>query len=205
MIESTDSDCLIYEYRPLRVYVNLTNRCTNECAFCARTADEYRLGSFDLRLAREHPADDYVAALEQRMASNQRPVEVVFCGFGEPTLRIDTLLEIAHWVKGKGVSVRLNTNGQAELIHRTDIISRLVGLIDRANISLNAPDSESYVRVARPVAGRDAWPWVTGFLRRAVRHLPDAWASVVGQSLSAEEVSAAHQLAAFCGTRLLVR
>ncbi|MBN1423613.1 radical SAM protein [Candidatus Fermentibacteria bacterium] len=198
-------DCLIYEYRPLRLYVNLTSRCTNECTFCGRTAHHFRLGEFDLRLSREHPAAAYLAALQRRLAAGRDPIEVVFCGYGEPTLRIEELLEIARWATTQGLPVRLNTNGQAELIHHTDIISRLVGCIDRVNVSLNAPDAASYVRVSCPAAGDEAWPWVVEFLRRAVRHLPDAWASVVGAVLSPEEVSAARELAAHCGTRLLVR
>lgn len=203
MVEKVD--CLIYEYRPRRLYVNLTNRCTNACIFCARTAGEYRLGPFDLRLSQEHAASAYIAALSRRLREGQAPTEVVFCGYGEPTLRIDELVEIAAWVKARGLTVRLNTNGQAELIHRADIIPRLVGLIDRVNVSLNAPDAASYLRVSCPIAGEEAWRWVVGFLRRAVRHLPDAWASVVGASLTPEEVSASHTFAAFCGTRLLVR
>ncbi len=198
-------DVLIYEYRPLRLYVNLTNRCTNECVFCARTRGEFRLGPFDLSLSQEHPAEAYIRALEGRLRRGRPPFEVVFCGYGEPTLRIDELVEIARWVKGKGLSVRLNTNGQAELLHRGDVVSRLIGCVDRVNVSLNAPDEASYVRVSCPIAGGEAWRWVVGFLRRAVRHLPDAWASVVGRSLTAEEVSAAYHLTERLGTRLLVR
>ncbi|MCU0610316.1 MAG: TatD family nuclease-associated radical SAM protein [Candidatus Eisenbacteria bacterium] len=198
-------DCLVYEYRPNTLYVNLTNRCTNECLFCARSGGEYRLGCFDLRLAAEHPAADYLSALEPRFARASLPREVVFCGYGEPTLRIDALIEIAGWVRSRGVPVRLNTNGQAELIHRTDVVSMLAACVDRVNVSLNAPDGASYLRVSNPVAGEESWRWVVGFLRRAVRSLPEAWASVVGEALTAEEVSAARELAGFCGTRLLVR
>ena len=199
------SDCLTYEYRPRRLYVNLTNRCNNQCVFCARTRGEYRLGSFDLRLARDHPPEDYVAAVEQRCAAGPRPLELVFCGYGEPTLRLPELLEIARWAKDRALPVRLNTNGQAELIHGSDVVSRLAGLIDRVNVSLNAPDELSYVRTSCPQAGGEAWGWVVGFLRRSVRYLPEAWASVVGHALTAEEVSASYQLAAFCGSRLRVR
>ena len=199
------ADCLIYEYRPARLYVNLTNECTNTCIFCARSYQRYSLGRFDLRLLRQHQSHEYIAQLRQQVAQRDEVAEVVFCGFGEPTLRLDTLLEVGSWAKQMGLQVRLNTNGQAEMIHDRDVVSALSGVVDRVNVSLNAPDAEAYARVSNPRAGQEAWRWVVGFLRRCRIQMPESRASIVGTVLSPEEISATRQLCSSLGIKLVIR
>lgn len=197
-------DCLIYEYRPGRLYVNLTNDCTNACGFCARSFSSFKLGRFDLTLSQEHTVVEYFDAVS-RYVRQQDIHELVFCGYGEPTLRLDAVLRIASWGKKQGLSTRLNTNGHAELIHGRDIVSDLVGCIDRVNVSLNAPDEKSYTRVSNPEPGPYAWRWVVGFLRRCNRRIPRSWASVVGNVLSPEEISAVRELCSRLQVRLVIR
>jgi TatD DNase family protein len=198
------ADCLVYEYRPGRLYVNLSNDCTNSCVFCARSFSSFTLGPFDLTLSREHSTKEYVDAADRYVREHQIH-ELVFCGYGEPTLRLDTVLRLASWGKEQGLSTRLNTNGHGGLIHGRDISSDLVSCIDRVNVSLNAPDEQSYARVSNPEPGSYVWRCVVGFLRRCRGKIPRSWASVVGRSLSPEEISAARELCSRLQVKLMVR
>jgi len=198
-------DCLIYEYRPGSLYVNLTNACTNSCIFCSRTYSSYLLGGFDLFLSNEHGAEEYIDNLKRSISGHSLIREIVFCGYGEPTSRLGALLEIAAWSKERGFPVRLNTNGLAEMIHERDVVFELIGLIDGVNVSLNAPDPHSYAGISNPEGGEDVWRCVLGFLRRCLHYLPETWASVVGDTLSPEELSATRALCSNLGAILHVR
>jgi TatD family-associated radical SAM protein len=94
------------------LYVNLTNKCSNACDFCVRNTDT-GIGDYDLWLETEPTASQVI----QQIADPKQYNEIVFCGYGEPTIKLDELLEIAAWVKVNGGKVRINTNGQANLIH----------------------------------------------------------------------------------------
>ncbi len=98
--------------------------------------------------------------------------EIVFCGYGEPTIRLDLLKEVASFLKGRNAKVRLNTNGQANLIHKRNIVPELVGLIDTASISLNVGDSKKYDRLCRSEFGDDTFEKVLHFARECKTLLP---------------------------------
>ncbi len=97
-------------------------------------------------LDREPTAEELI----REIGDPRRYREIVFCGYGEPLLRLDVVKSVAAWVKQRGVSVRLNTNGQGNLIHQRNILPELNGLIDTVSVSLNAQDAETYERVSRP-------------------------------------------------------
>lgn len=156
------------------LYLNLTNACPNRCRFCVR---EYApgVGGYDLWLDREPTVEEIIAA-----AGDVSPYrEVVFCGYGEPTCRLETLLDVARALHGRGVPLRLNTNGLGNLIAGRDILPELAGCIDAVSVSLNAPNNEEYQRLCRPVFGERAFPAVLDFLRRAKEYIPRVVASVV--------------------------
>jgi TatD DNase family protein len=98
--------------------------------------------------------------------------EVVFCGYGEPTIRLDLLKSVARHLKGKNAKVRLNTNGQGNLIHKRNIVPELVSLVDTASISLNAEDGEKYERLCRPRFGENAFGQVIAFAKECKKLLP---------------------------------
>ena len=102
----------------------------------------------------------------------ERYREVVFCGYGEPTIRLDLLKEVAGYLKSKNVEVRLNTNGQGSLIHKRNILPELVGLIDSVSISLNVDDAEKYERFCQPRFGDNAFGQIIGFARECKKLLP---------------------------------
>jgi len=134
------------------VYINLTNRCTNNCIFCLRQ-NRMRVAGHNLLLDREPEKDDVMSALDKHSGYK----EIVFCGIGEPTLRADLMLQLARELKSKNVPIRLNTNGQGSMINRTDLPRKMRGLIDAVSVSLNAQDAQTYVELCRPQFGQSAY------------------------------------------------
>jgi TatD DNase family protein len=145
------------------IYVNLTNACDARCTFCPRTHDEFEVKGYDLRRAKDPRFDEIVAAIGDPSAYD----EVVFCGFGEPTLRMDTLKQVATWVKAEGGATRLNTNGHADLINKRATAPELVGLIDVASVSLNAQDVETFERHCPSAFSPDGFTPMLAWIRSA--------------------------------------
>ncbi|MBR2900822.1 MAG: radical SAM protein, partial [Clostridia bacterium] len=79
------------------IYINLTNRCTNDCTFCLRNNGETAYGSNSLWLEREPTVQEVIEAVEAIYF--QECDSFVFCGFGEPTCRFDTIIEVAKLLK----------------------------------------------------------------------------------------------------------
>ena len=127
-----------------KIYLNLTNKCSNNCEFCIRRNNDGLLDYY-LWLDKEPTADEVIADLEKYELDKYD--EAVFCGFGEPLYAIDVLIETADWLKAHGVKTRLNTNGQAGLISGPDTALKLKGRVDTVSISLNASDAEKYQKI----------------------------------------------------------
>ncbi|HUU56189.1 MAG TPA: TatD family nuclease-associated radical SAM protein [bacterium] len=148
------------------LYLNVTNRCTNECRFCIRERAP-GVGGHDLRLHMEPSAAEVLAAIGDPAAYD----EVVFCGYGEPTLRWEVVKEVARAVKKAGGAVRLNTNGSANLTHGRDVTAEMAGAFDKVSVSVNAPDGAGYERLCRPAFGPRTWPALEEFVAGAKRHV----------------------------------
>ena len=139
-------DTVVYKIEN-NLYINLTNNCLLKCEFCVRK--EERFGGYSLKLKNEPSADEVIAELKKQLdEKNNAKIEgIVFCGFGEPTYKMDEIKYISQFAKSKNLKIRLNTNGLGNLINGQDITVQLKGLIDTVSISLNAPDAETYDRV----------------------------------------------------------
>ncbi len=164
---------IVYKIRNT-LYVNVTRECSNLCTFCPRLEDPTVQGYY-LGIDNDPEVAEIVAAI-----GDQRPDEVVLCGFGEPTMRLDTVKGVAAEMKKRGLKVRLNTNGQGSLINRRDIVPELVGLIDTVSISLNAPDKESYNKLCLPSDKENAFPALLEFATRCRDLLTETVVSAVG-------------------------
>jgi TatD DNase family protein len=157
-----------YEFKN-GLYLNITNRCTNDCVFCLRNLGP-GVGSYDLRLRMEPTAGEILAAV----GDPRRFGTIVFYGYGEPTIRWETVKEIARGIKDAGGRVRLDTNGSANLTAGRDVTAEMTGLIDKVSVSLNAGDADVYERVCRPAAGgRRAWEALAAFALGARKYVPE--------------------------------
>ncbi len=156
------------------LYLNITNRCTNSCIFCAKFKD-FTVKGHQLRLDHEPSA----AEVRQAIGDPTAYAEVVFCGYGEPLIRLDLIKDLAGWLKTQGVKVRINTDGQANLVHGRNILPELDGLVDAVSVSLNAPDAATYQHWCRSRFGEQGYQAVKDFLAAAKQHIPEVIASAV--------------------------
>jgi TatD DNase family protein len=160
---------------PIRnsLYLNITNLCSNLCCFCVRNYTDFVKGH-NLRLDHEPSYQEVIGSLNHLEKSEGcfAYEEVVFCGYGEPTIRLDLLKKVARFLKNKNAKVRLNTNGQGNLIHKRNIVPELVGLIDTASISLNVDDSKKYDELCKSEFGEDTFEKVIDFAKECKRLLP---------------------------------
>ena len=133
------------------LYLNLTNRCSCACRFCVREWAEGVFGE-DLRLAREPEADEVTGAVEWAFADDGPAAEVVFCGFGEPTMRLDVVLGVTEWLRLRRIPSRLDTNGHGRLLNPgVDVPAALAAAgLDAVTVSLDAADPEAYDEICRP-------------------------------------------------------
>ncbi len=154
------------------LYLNITNKCSNNCWFCFRN---YKKGvsNFNLKLTREPAAPEIIVELKKTLPT-KRWVEVVFCGFGEPTARLDILLEIARWIKANcaGLPIRLDTNGQGYVLNPgRDVAKELKAAgVSRASVSLNGHDEQTYAENCRP-GFSGGFSAVLDFVRKAKQEL----------------------------------
>ena len=179
------------------LYVNLTNRCPCACTFCLRQSMD-RIGDSDALWLEEEPDFETVRAELHRKSRQEmeRYREVVFCGFGEPTERLDVLLRVADFVKETYQKpIRLNTNGLGDLIHGRSIAPELAGRIDTVSISLNTPDREAYLKLVRPKFGEKSFDAMLAFAQSCVRYVPQVVLTTVDTTLTKEQEA---ECAAIC-------
>ena len=178
-----------------RLYLNITDRCTLACAFCPKTLGSRQFRDYDLSLDHRPGFDEIVAAIGDPTTY----AEVVFCGYGEPTLRLDLLLEIAGWIKQRGGRVRINTDGLASLANKRNVLPEMVGLIDAVSVSLNAQSPDIYNRHCQPSL-HGAYQAVLAFIQEAPRYIPEVTATAV-DGLDGVDIAACERIARMCGAR----
>lgn len=155
------------------LYLNITNRCTNRCGFCVRFHTSYVKGH-NLRLEKEPSAEEIIKAIGNPKVYK----EIVFCGIGEPFLRLDVVKNVSVWVKQKGGKVRINTNGHGNLINNRNILPELQDVVDSLSISLDAEDEKKYQNICKP-AFKNAFQAVVSFIKEAKKYIPEVKITVV--------------------------
>lgn len=181
------------------LYLNITNRCSNRCTFCAKF-DDFTVKGHNLLLEREPTFEEVMAAIGAPAAEVD---EVVFCGYGEPLIRLELVKRVAAEMKGRGYRIRINSDGQANLVHGRDILPELAGLVDCISVSLNAPDSLTYVELCSTPFGERGFTAVCDFIREARQYIPQVVASAV--TVPGVDIPACRRLAQSLGARFRVR
>jgi TatD family-associated radical SAM protein len=185
------------------LYLNITNRCTFRCVFCLRD-NRKAFEGHELWLDREPTAEEVLQAIEAAGGADKYS-EIVFCGFGEPTMRLEVLLDVARGIKARWhAPVRLNTNGQASLIAGRDVTPELKGLVDTVSISLNAPTAGEYVAVSRPAHGEESFRAMLDFAAACRAQGIDTVMTVV-DTIGREKVEQSRKVAEGLGVRFRVR
>ncbi|MBQ8199070.1 MAG: TIGR04100 family radical SAM protein [Lachnospiraceae bacterium] len=192
---------ILYTYQN-QVYANITNKCDCSCVFCIRSHKD-AIGEADNLWHKNDPSLEEIKKAMDEFDFTEYD-ELVYCGYGEPTCALQTLLESAAYAKEKyGMKIRLNTNGLANLYHGRDVIPELAQVIDSVSISLNAPTPERYLAVTRP-SFDDAFEAMLAFAAKLKETIGQVQFSVV-DVLSEEEVAASKKLAEEMGIALRVR
>ena len=164
------------EPNPKTVYVNLTNACTNSCVFCLREQKD------DVCGAEMWHDDNYTLedVIEQFRNYTPTPQNVVFCGYGEPFLKKDMMKKFAQYLRENypEIKIRVNTNGHANAIYKTNVAEEFKGLLDEASVSLNSDNSEQYNEICQPKI-ENAYDAVKNFLKSCKEAGIKTYASIV--------------------------
>lgn len=166
----------IEEGNPTTAYINLTNKCTNKCVFCIRNLENPMKGE-DLWLEDEDVKFEDVIS---QFSKYNTVKEVVFCGYGEPTVKFELLKQIAQYLKdfNPQIKIRINTNGQGNLINSKNILPELKGLVDEISVSLNAHDNDSYMEISG-CKNEKAFEEVKNFIKQSVENGFETVATIV--------------------------
>ena len=186
------------------VYVNITNDCNCDCVFCLRSMKEMARES-SLWIEQDPSIEEIIAELDCLPWEYVR--EVVCCGFGEPLIRLDTVLAVLRYVKEHHpeVATRVNTNGLGELEHGFEFSERFAGLLDTISISLNASNAERYLSLTRSKFGISSYEAMLTFAEHCKPYVPNVVLTVVEKVENEEEIARCRAICAECGLTLRVR
>lgn len=189
---------------PRGLYINLTNQCNCDCVFCLRQKKSMAENS-TLWLKNEPTVEEIKSELEKIDWKNVS--EIVFCGFGEPTMKLEELLEILKFVKKirPEIPTRLNTNGLGELQHGKNFSADFENILDTVSISLNAATAEKYFKITRAKFGEKSFDAMLTFAEHMKNFVPKVVLTVVDKVTPPEEISQCKKICEDRGLTLRVR
>ncbi len=183
---------ITYEYGD-NLYVNTTNRCNYNCEFCLRhNGHDGSIYTDNLWLEREPTKEEILASIESRDLSKYG--QLVFCGFGEPSYRIDDIVWVIDQLKahGKKIFTRMDTNGTGNLIHGRDICPEFAGRFDMVSISLNDDTADKYNALCHPTVP-GAYEAMKAFAKELRQYVPHVMMTVV-DTIPPEEIEACRKI-----------
>lgn len=178
-----------------KLYLNITDRCTLHCHFCPKHHGTHKVHDYDLTLQHRPVTEELINAID---APDQYR-EIVFCGYGEPTLRLPVLLDIAAYIKAQGGRTRLNTDGLANRVHKRDVLPELGRVIDALSVSMNAADEAVYNKHCQPALD-NAFNSMLDFLGAAPTYITDVTATAI-DGLEGVDIAACQALATRLGVK----
>jgi TatD family-associated radical SAM protein len=188
------------------MYINLTNLCTNDCIFCIRSLNDAVAGSNLYLTSEKINIDDVLAQIKEKMTDGIK--EVVFCGYGEPTLKLDLLKQVAEFIKKEypNLPTRINTNGQANVVFKRNVVPELKGLIDKVSISLNSDNAAQYQELSQSKFGESVYEEVKTFAKLCQESEIDTSLSIVtGYKGNVINVENCQKIAEDLGVKLRIR
>ena len=192
------SENFVYRYGD-NLYVNLTNKCSNACDFCIRNNGDGIGDSGNLWLSREPNAQEVIELIKSFDGYN----EVVFCGYGEPTYKVDEMVEVGKFVRAQGKVTRLNTNGHGNFINGRNIVPELKEAIDIISVSLNSHTPKTYDQICHSIYGEEAFSAMLDFTHKCVQAGIETIMSVV--AVDGVDVEKCRAIAEQTGAKLKVR
>ncbi len=198
------SMCITYVVEE-KLYVNITNKCSNRCDFCIRNNGDGAYGSDSLWLEREPTRDEILNSIFSHDL-NQFP-ELVFCGYGEPTYRIEDAVFVARTVKQKhpNIKIRINTNGHSDLINKRDTSADFEGAFDIVSISLNTPNAAKYQEICHSIYGEKSFASLLKFAQNVKNHVQDVQLSAVKEFLTQDEIEECKRISSEIDVSLRLR
>ena len=195
--------CITY-YVGTGLYVNITNRCSNRCEFCIRNNGDGAYGSDSLWLESEPSEAQIIESILSHPEGSFS--ELVFCGYGEPSYRIETARAVALAIKEKypNIPIRINTNGHSDLINGRDTAPEYKDAFDVVSISLNTPSSDHYDSLCHP-AFSGAHAALIDFASRVKKYVPTVVFSVIRQTLTEAELDECRRISDSAGVTLKIR
>lgn len=189
---------LVYDIRNSR-YLNITGRCTLRCQFCPKHNGSKQVHQYQLALENQPSADEVIALLGDTTAFD----EYVFCGYGEPTLNLATLLSVASEIKARGGRVRVNTDGLGNLFHRRNILPELAKCVDSLSISLNTDTAAAYQEHCQPKL-KGAYAALLEFIELAPHYIADVQVSAIN-GLAEVDIEACRKIVEVAGAKFKLR
>ena len=178
---------ITYEFEG-KLYVNSTNRCNFNCEFCLRH-NQKSGGSIyndNLWLRREPTKEEILDSILGWDLTKFS--QLVFCGFGEPSYRIDDICWVIDRLQeqGKKIFTRMDTNGTGSLLHGRDIAPDFAGRFDMVSISLNTDTAEKYDALCHP-QHEGAYEAMKAFAKEVHQYVPEVMMTVV-DTIPQEEI-----------------
>lgn len=186
------------------VYLNITNKCPCNCAFCIRSKGDAVGDAKKLWFDEEPSIGEIKKAIDD--FDFTKIDSAVFCGYGEPTNAYDKLVAAVKYIRNinPSIKLRLNTNGLSDLINGRPTAKELSQLFDTISVSLNEPTSEKYDKITRNIYPGKAFDAMLDFTRECVKYCSDVRMTVV-DVISKEEIEQARLVCESTGAKYKVR
>lgn len=151
------------------------------------------MNGFRLKLAQEPSVAQVITELKE-VIYMRKWEELVFCGFGEPTERLDVLLEVTRWIRqhfSHPLAIRVNTNGHGYALNRNrDLAKELRAAgVNKVSVSLNAGDKKTYNEVCKPKID-NAYSEVLEFITKVKKELEVEVTAVATPEVNLQKIMA---------------
>jgi len=164
---------IVYKYKD-NLYLNITNRCPVVCSYCIKYKWNMLFRGYNLSLKKEPSVRDIIRDLDKRLKEEKSIKEIVFCGYGEPLMRLNVVKKVSMWIKKNypNVKVRVNTNGLAETYNKINVCKELTGLVDKISVSLNAHNEKVYNSLHKTKI-KSPFKKIIEFVKQAQKYIPE--------------------------------